>query len=291
MIMGETAQALTRAAAASLKAAGVVTAPLDARVMMRHVLGLKFENAVADPARRLTVEEEQRFTALLQRRRNREPLSHIVGRKEFWSLPFLVGPDVLDPRPDSETLVETVLAHVRTNGPADGKGLAILDLGTGSGCLLLALLHELPGATGVGTDVSAPALAIARRNAARHGLGPRTRFIEGDWTAGLDGQFDIIVSNPPYIPTAEIAMLAPEIRDHEPHLALDGGPDGLDPYRRVIPTLAQHCRGRALVALEIGEGQAGDVAKLLSDSGFAGVASHNDLARIARCVSGIASGS
>jgi release factor glutamine methyltransferase len=291
MIMGETAQTLTRAAAASLKAAGVATAPLDARVMMRHVLGLKFEDALVDPARRLTVEEERRFSALLHRREKREPLSHILGRKEFWSLPFLVGPDVLDPRPDSETVIEIVLGHLQSRDQADGRGLKILDLGTGSGCLLLALLQELPGATGVGSDLSHAALAIARRNAARLGVGSRARLVESDWTAGIDGQFDVIVSNPPYIPSAGIVALAPEIRDHEPRLALDGGPDGLDPYRRILPGLARFCGPRALVVFEVGEGQSDEVAKLLIQNGFADVAAHDDLARIARCVSGVATGS
>jgi release factor glutamine methyltransferase len=288
MIMGETAQALTRAAAESLKAAGVATAPLDARVMMRHVLGLRFEDALVDPARRLTVEEEQRFTSLLHRRRAREPLSHILGRKEFWSLPFLVGPDVLDPRPDSETLIEAVAAGLRERNVAAGDGLSILDLGTGSGCLLLALLHEFPEANGLGVDISAAALSIARRNAMRLGKSARAHFVESDWTAGFVGKFEVIVANPPYIPSGDIAGLAPEIRDHEPRLALDGGPDGLTPYRRIIPHLAGICRRQALVAFEVGEGQAEDVSKLLKDHGFSDVSIHLDLARTARCVSAVA---
>jgi release factor glutamine methyltransferase len=288
MIMGETAQALTRAAVQSLKAVGVVTAPLDARVMMRHVLGLRFEDALVDPARRLTVEEERRFNALLDRRRAREPLSHILGRKEFWSLSFLVGPDVLDPRPDSETLIETILARLQSREVGQGEGLSILDLGTGSGCLLLALLHEFPRAGGLGVDISGAALSIARRNATRLGLGARAHFIESDWANAVVGKFDVIVANPPYIPSGDIAALAPEIRDHEPHLALDGGPDGLDPYRRIMPRLAGLCRARALIAFEVGEGQADDVGKLLSEKGFSDVSIHLDLARAARCVSAVA---
>jgi len=290
MIMGETAQELARVATANLKAAGIPSAPLDARLIMRHVLGRRFDDVLIDPMRRLTDEEERRFTALLGRRTAREPLSHILGRREFWSLPFAVGPAVLDPRPDSETLIEAVLDHVKDARAPDGAGLSILDLGTGSGCLLLSLLHELPDAKGVGVDISADALSMARTNARRLGLDARATFAESDWTAGLSGRFDIVVSNPPYIRRGDIADLAPEVRDHEPHLALDGGADGLEAYRRIIPALGplfSADSGRpSMAAFEVGRGQADDVVKLLSQNGFIDIECRNDLAGTARCVTG-----
>jgi release factor glutamine methyltransferase len=288
MILGETAQTLTRAAAARLKSAGVASAPLDARVMMRHVLGLRFEDMLADPTRRLTAEEERRYAVLIERRKAREPLSHILGKREFWSLSFVVSRDVLDPRPDSETLVEAVLDHVRASDRPDGQGLSILDLGTGSGCLLLALLHELPGASGLGVDFSQAAVAVAESNARRLGLSARARFAESDWFSGVNGTFDIVVSNPPYVRSGDVTALAPEVRDHEPPLALDGGPDGLDAYRRIVSGLRAVCRPDAMVAFEFGWGQADDVAGLLSEIGIVDTCVRRDLAGVARCVTGTA---
>jgi len=291
MIMGESAQSLTRRAIASLKAAGIDNAQLDARLLMRHVSGLAPEQILADPDRALSDEEEQRFFGLVDRRAAREPLSHILGRREFWSLDFEVSSAVLDPRPDSETLIEAVLARVRASGPRDGEGLSILDLGMGSGCLLLTLLHELPGATGVGVDISPEALAIAKSNAERLGLASRARFVESDWTAELSEKFDVIISNPPYIRHADIADLAAEVRDHEPALALDGGMDGLDAYRRIVPALGRLFDGDSgrlrFAAFEVGEGQAGDVSNLLLENGFSDVKKHRDLAGIERCITGL----
>ena len=289
MIMGESARTLTQRATASLKDAGIETAGLDARLLMRHVSGLAPEQILSDPDGALSDEDEQRFQALVERRAAREPLSHIVGHREFWSLDFEVSSAVLDPRPDSETLIEAVLAQVKASDAAED--LSILDLGTGSGCLLLTLLHELPGASGLGADISSAALAVARTNAERLGLASRARFIESDWTAGITGKFDIIVSNPPYIRHGDMADLAPEIRNHEPSQALDGGPEGLDAYRRIIPALGGlfgRDPGRPrLAAFEVGAGQAGDVAKLLSENGFSKVETHRDLAGIGRCVTGL----
>lgn len=289
--MGESAQVLIRRAIESLKAAGIDGAQLDARVLMWHVSGFAPEQILSDPDRPLSDEEEQRFLGLVDRRTAREPLSHILGMREFWSLDFEVSPAVLDPRPDSETLIEAVLAHMKASAAPDGTGYSILDLGTGSGCLLLTLLHILPGATGTGVDISPEALAIARANAERLGLASRARFIESDWTAGISGKFDIIISNPPYIRQPDIADLAPEIRDYEPFLALDGGPDGLDAYRRIIPALPGLLGGDsgrfALAVFEVGAGQAGDVCKLLLENGFSDVGTHHDLAGIERCASGL----
>ncbi len=288
--MGETARDLTRRATDRLKAAGVETAQLDARLLLRHASGLSAEQVLADPERVLGNVQEQLFTELVERRAAREPLSQILGHREFWSLDFEVSSSVLDPRPDSEILIEAVLAHARALAAPDGRNLSILDLGTGSGCLLLTLLHELPGTAGMGVDLSAEALAVARSNAARLGLASRADFAEGDWTSAVSGTFDIIVSNPPYIRRADIAGLAPEVRDHEPHLALDGGSDGLDAYRRIIPALAPLFGNRAgrpgLAAFEVGQGQARDVSNLLSKNGFSNVTTNRDLAGIERCVTG-----
>jgi release factor glutamine methyltransferase len=291
MIMGEGAQSLTRRAVASLTAAGIDNARLDARLLMRHAAGLAPEQLLADPDRALSDEEERRFLELVDRRAAREPLSHILGHREFWSLDFEVSSAVLDPRPDSETLIEAVLAHVTASGPRNGADLSILDLGTGSGCLLLTLLHELPQAIGTGVDISPEALAVATSNAERLGLTSRARFVESDWTDALSQKFDVIVSNPPYIRHADIAHLAAEVRDHEPALALDGGPNGLDAYRRIVPALGHLFGGDSgrpgLAAFEVGEGQAGDVSNLLLENGFSDVKKHRDLAGIERCVSGL----
>ena len=286
MILGETAQSLTRAAVVQLKSAGVASAPLDARVMMRHVLGIKFEDMLIDPSRRLTTDEERRYHTLIERRRAREPLSHILGKREFWCLAFAVNRDVLDPRPDSETLIEAVLDHVRASDRPTGKDLSILDLGTGSGCLLLTLLHELPGARGLGVDISSAALAVAKTNMKRLGLTGRAQFLESDWLSGIDGKFDIVVSNPPYIRSDDIERLAPEVRNHEPRLALDGGRDGFDAYRRIVPRLKSILLDDGFAALEIGQGQADEVSSQMAAAGFNAIRINRDLAGIERCLTG-----
>ena len=188
-------------------------------------------------------------------------MAQILGEREFWGRAFRVTPDVLDPRPETETLVEAALG-----GPPAGR---LLDLGTGSGCLLVTLLAEWPEATGVGVDVSPAALAVARENAERHGVEERATFHRGDWCAGLEGRFDLIVSNPPYIADDELAQLAPEVREHEPRLALAGGPDGLDAYRRLAPELPRLLSPGGRVLLEVGAGQAAAVVTILDEAGLA----------------------
>ncbi len=230
----------------------------------------------------LAPEAEARFAALLARRAARQPIAQILGRREFWSLTFRVTPDVLDPRPDSETLVTAVLERV-----ADRKAnLRLLDFGTGSGCLLLSLLHELPEAQGLGIDQSEAALAVARGNAASLGLEARATFQLGDWGSGLAGTFDIVISNPPYIESGTIAALAPEVARHEPLSALDGGADGLEAYRRLIPDAARLLAPDGLVALEIGQGQEAAVAALLERAGFGAVAMAADLGGTIRVLLG-----
>jgi release factor glutamine methyltransferase len=218
------------------------------------------------------------FEALVKRRLAREPLAYITGLKEFWSLEFEVAPGVLIPRPETETIVEQVLEHF----PASNAPLKLLDLGTGSGCLLTALLKEFPNATGLGIDESEQALIIAARNLNRHGLQARAELCRGNWLEGLTGPFDVIVSNPPYIPTADIAGLEPDVRDHEPLGALDGGPDGLDAVRALAAAFARLAAGKAFV--EIGAGQGDAAAVLFRDAGLEVVHIAPDLAAIPRVV-------
>ena len=219
------------------------------------------------------------FDAALARRCAREPMSHILGVREFWSLDFAVTAAVLDPRPDSETLIEAALAEL----PDRTRAWRILDLGTGSGCLLLALLSELPSATGLGIDASARALGVALANAARLGLAARAQFAERDWRHGIEGRFDVIVANPPYIPSGAIDALQPEVARYEPRTALDGGPDGLDAYRVILPALPRHLAEGGLAVLEVGDGQAAAVAEMAQNAGFT-VTIRRDLGARERCV-------
>ncbi len=222
------------------------------------------------------------FDRAIRRRARREPFSHIVGRRLFWTLELEVTPAVLDPRPESETLVEAVLSSL----PADRRrgALRVLDLGTGSGCLLLSLLSEMPAAEGVGVDRSQAALLVARRNAARCGVDGRCRWLAGDWTSALSARFDVVASNPPYVTSAEIATLEPEVREFEPRLALDGGRDGLDAYRRLVPQLARCLEPDGLACLEFGAGQAQPVERILRACGFDDLRFVSDLERRPRCV-------
>ncbi len=232
------------------------------------------------PERPLSTAAAGRLIGGTARRAARAPLAHIVGVREFWSLAFRVTSDVLIPRPDSETVIEAVLA---AGPPPDAR---LLDLGTGSGCLLLALLHERPRWSGVGIDRAPDAVAVARANADALGLADRAAFLAGDWAAPLTGRFEVIVSNPPYIPSDQIAALEPEVRDHEPPPALDGGPDGLDAVRRVAAAAARHLTGGGLLACEVGIGQADAVTALLAEAGFAGLDQRRDLGGVPRCVTG-----
>ncbi len=263
-----------------LKQAGVETPRLDALLLLSHATGQNMDRLRIDGDIEIAADAAAAFSVLLQRRLAREPVSHILGRREFWSLDFAVGPQVLDPRPDSETLVAAVLEQVEDRQAV----LRIADFGTGSGCLLLALLHELPRATGVGTDRSPAALDVARANAASLGLAVRTELREGNWGAGLAGPFDILISNPPYIASDAIPALAPEVARHEPRLALDGGADGLDAYRQLVPDLVRLAARGGLVALEIGQGQDAAVAAMLAAAGLEAIAGKPDLAGIVRVV-------
>ncbi|MBK5911422.1 protein-(glutamine-N5) methyltransferase, release factor-specific [Rhodothalassium salexigens] len=273
---------LLRAAARRLNAAGVDSARLDAEVLLAHVLGTERLVLLLDTERPVPADRAAAFDACVERRAVREPVAQIVGRREFWGLDFAVGPDVLTPRPDSETVVAAALDRV-----PGGRALRVCDLGTGSGCLLLALLSEWPGATGLGIDRSAAALALARRNAVALGLADRVSWVEADWFPPAEdaaARFDVIVSNPPYIPSAEIAGLAAEVRDHEPRGALDGGADGLAAYRRLAALVPDRLAAGGLCVLEVGAGQAAAVEALLVAAGLISDGVERDLAGVARAV-------
>lgn len=263
-----------------LKSAGADTPELDARVLLRHATGHDDAWLFANGDAEIVPAALDGFAALLARREQREPVSQIVASREFWSRDFRVTPDVLTPRPDTETLVETVLSRIEDRDAA----LRILDLGTGSGCLLLTLLAECPNATGLGIDASAAALEVAAANATALGLEARVEWREGDWCEELEGEFDVIVSNPPYIARYELRHLEPEVRDFEPNLALDGGADGLAAYRRIVPALRRLGTGRSIIALELGRGQARGVAALGRVAGLRIADTEQDIAHRARVI-------
>ncbi len=277
--------ALLRDAAVALTAAGIDNARFEARLLLAHAAGVTIEWLVAhgDEAPPASVVEALR--ALTARRIRREPMAYVTGEREFWGLPFKVSPAVLVPRPDSETLIEAALALM----PGRTEPWRIVDLGVGSGCLLLTLLREFPNARGVGLDASAEALSVAQYNADALGVGARTHLVRGDWRlqgwAGqLGGPFDLLVSNPPYIETEAIDGLMPEVARFEPRLALDGGGDGLAAYRIIADQAAGLVVHGGRVLIEAGEGQVTDISNLLSAAGFAVGGPWKDLGGIDRIV-------
>lgn len=266
-----------------LKLAGIAEARLEARVMTGSALGVGETAVLGRPEAAVGAGEAERLKAMVERRVRREPLAQILETREFWSLSFHVTKDTLIPRPDSETIVEAALAWA---GGRDDVA-AILDLGTGSGCLLLSLLHELKEARGLGVDISAAALKVAAENARSLGLEDRARFVKGDWGDGLKETFDMIVINPPYIPENDIAGLAPEVSLFEPRLALSGGADGLYCYRAVIPWLPQLLAPSGRAFIEVGKEQFSAVADLLEEHGLQPVDVIKDLSGIERCVTAL----
>lgn len=262
-----------------LEAADIPSARREARLLVAHVLGVETARIFGWPETPLDDAQRDRLAALARRRAGREPMAHLLGVREFWGLPFTVNAAVLVPRPETETLIEAVLEAF----PDRSRTFSVLDLGTGSGCLLLAVLSEFPNAEGVGVDRSAEALVVAAGNARALGLGARARFIEGDWGSGLDRRFDVVLANPPYIASGEIATLAPEVARFEPLSALDGGGDGLDAYRCIAADLGRLLAASGRVFLEVGQGQAGAVANLLKTAGFR-TATKRDLLGVERCV-------
>lgn len=274
------AAALLRDAAARLDAAGVEEARRDARLLLAEALGVEAHRLILEPQTEVPPEAAARFAEFVAARAERLPVSRILGRREFWGLSFRLSPATLDPRPDSETLVEAVLkAFPDRNAP-----LRVLDFGTGTGCLLLAVLSEYPAATGLGIDKAEGAVAMASANASDLGLASRAGFRTGDWGKGLEGSFDIILSNPPYIEAEVVPALAPEVARHDPLLALAGGADGLDAYRALLPHAARLLAPQGHVFLELGQGQEQDVAEIAASCGLQRRAAHADLAGIARCL-------
>lgn len=269
-----------RAAADRLRAGGFDTPDLDARLIVGHALGLDHAALVAQSARRLSPAETAALEASVARRLAHEPVARILGTREFWSLPLRVTPAVLVPRPETETVVEAVLAMVARDRP-----LLVADLGVGSGAILLALLSELPMAFGIGTDRHLGALGVARDNAQRLALADRAGFVACDFGAALAGACDVVVSNPPYIPTRDIAALAADVRDYDPRAALDGGPDGLAAYRAIAADAGRLLAPGGCLAVEIGVGQGEVVSELLAAHGLAVAGGpRRDLAGRARVV-------
>jgi release factor glutamine methyltransferase len=267
-------------AAGLLAAAGIEEPRREARLLLAAVLTVDTAIILGHPDRVLGRSERTRFAGLLARRAAREPSARVLGRREFWSLDFALAPETLIPRPDSETLVEAALANISDRSAA----LRLLDLGTGTGCLLLALLSELPAAIGIGIDLVPNAAVTARRNAVALGLAGRSRFIAGSWGTAIMGRFDVIVANPPYIASAAIAALAPEVAQYDPRVALDGGTDGLDSYLALAPDLLRLLSESGVAVVELGAGQAEPVAAIMRQMGLVIEEVCRDLAGIERCL-------
>jgi release factor glutamine methyltransferase len=254
---------------------------LDARLLLEAGAGASRVDIVTDPRRPMSAEQVAAVDALTRRREAREPVAHIIGRKHFWTLELAVTPDVLIPRPETEVLVQAALQALAPSAPA-----RVLDLGVGSGAILFAVLLERPLASGVGVDISAAALAVARANSNALGLTDRVELVHGDWHAQFDGGFDAVLSNPPYIASADIEALAPEVAQFEPRVALDGGVDGLDAFRTIIAELARLLKRGGVFAFEVGRGQADAVAALAEAGGLSVEGSRRDLAGAPRVVCG-----
>jgi release factor glutamine methyltransferase len=274
-----TAAAAIEAAARRLSAAGIEDARREARLLLAQATGWDQAAVIAHPERELAESQDASLARLVARRASREPLSRILGWREFWSLRFALGPDTLDPRPDSETLVSAALEFIDRN-----RSLWVLDLGTGSGCLLLAFLSEAKEAQGVGIDLSLGALAVAEANARDLGLAGRAQFRRGDWGRGLQERFELVLCNPPYIPAGDIAGLTPEVARFDPPLALSGGPDGLAAYRRLSDELPRLLLTGGFAIVEIGAGQEEAAAAILAAGGLTFLGSRADLSGTPRCL-------
>ncbi|MGY8638118.1 peptide chain release factor N(5)-glutamine methyltransferase [Bradyrhizobium sp. 14AA] len=281
---GQSIESARRKLAAQLRSAQLDEAELDARILVGAALGLDLTGLIAQAARPLTEAEASRLAQHAQRRIAGEPVARILGMREFWGLPFRLSEATLVPRPDTETVVELALEILRERKTS--RPLRIADIGTGSGAILLALLHENPEAFGVGTDLSLSALETARGNAVSLGLADRAGFVACSYASALRGPFDLIVSNPPYIPSAEIPRLSIEVREHDPHLALDGGNDGYDAYRALIPQAAERLAPGGALIVEAGQGQARNIETLMAATALTVERSPKaDLAGIPRAVS------
>jgi release factor glutamine methyltransferase len=263
---GQTVEAARRKLTARFKSGAVDSAELDARILVGAALNLNLTGLIAAAARPVTPDQATRLEDFARRRLAGEPVARILETREFWGLPLQLTAATLVPRPDTETVVEMALEMLGASDPK--RPLRIADLGTGSGAILLALLSELPDAYGIGTDISVAALRTAGSNTARLGFSSRAAFVACDYAAALSDGFDLVVSNPPYIRSADIAGLATEVRDHDPLLALDGGADGLDAYRRLIPQAAERLVAGGVLVVEAGHDQSGDIAGLMAAAGL-----------------------
>jgi release factor glutamine methyltransferase len=279
-IFSHNVQAALAASASQLEDAGLPMARLDAALLMAHALGISREQLAISPEKILNSEQIELFSLFVARRAQYEPIAYITGEKEFWSLDFYVTRDTLIPRPDSETIVEAALKKA----PDRAKPATLLDIGTGTGCLLVALLKELPNARGTGLDNNKGALQVAQRNAERHGVSSRAMFLESHWCDAIDGTFDLIVSNPPYIAETALTEVMPDVARYEPMAALVAGEGGLDAYRALSPQVARRLNLGGTALFEVGRGQAEAVAELLEAQGLEVKAPVKDLAGIARCV-------
>ncbi|NKC29909.1 peptide chain release factor N(5)-glutamine methyltransferase [Falsiroseomonas selenitidurans] len=261
---GESVGAFLCQAGQVLRAAAIESPRLEARLLLGHAMGATPEQLLREPGARVPAQAVARFGAALAARLARVPMAHILGRQGFWTLDLAVSPATLIPRPDSESLVEAALEAL----PDAAAPLRVLDLGTGTGCLLLAVLAERPAAFGIGVDVAPAAAALAAANARANGLAARAAFLAGDWAAALAGRFDLVLSNPPYIESAAIAGLMPEVARHEPASALDGGADGLDAYRSIAAALPGLLAPGGVAVLELGQGQRQAVERLAGAAGL-----------------------
>jgi len=283
---GQTVENVRRMLTLRFRTSGLDSAELDARILAGAAVGLNLTGLIAAAGRRVTAAEAIHLEELARRRLAGEPVARILGTKEFWGLPLQLSAATLVPRPDTETVVEFAL-EMLPPAPDPDRRLRVADIGTGSGAILLALLHELPDAYGVGTDISVAALRIASHNAADLGLGRRAAFVACDYASALSGTFDLIVSNPPYIRSAEIADLSIEVRDYDPLRALDGGTDGFDAYRTLIPQAAQLLTQGGVLVVEAGHGQSGDIQGLMVTAGLLREKPPKaDLAGVRRAVAG-----
>jgi len=274
--VGEIVPALT----ARLSAAGCAEARLDARLLVAGALDIPPMTVFSRPERELTPEEEARLDVMASQREARQPMAQILGRRDFWTMTFAVSPATLDPRPDSETLIEAAMELF----PDRSAPLRVLDLGTGTGCLLLSVLSEYPQATGLGIDLSPEALAVANRNLQTLGFAGRAQMRPGNWYDGITDRFDLVLSNPPYIPAGDIAGLEPEVRQWEPLSALVGGEDGLDCYRLLAAGVGGVLKPGGVVLWEVGAGQAASAGALLAKAGLTVLEPRRDLGGIDRCV-------
>lgn len=264
----------------SLKESGCESAFLDAELLLAHCLGKSREFVIGRPEYMLSENEMEAYRSVITRRKNREPVAKIIGRKEFWGREFLVNGKTLDPRPDSESLIEAILETF----PDKNSELNIIDFGTGTGCLLITALSEYQNSQGIGVDIDRDTLDIAKENAQKLGLAKRSKFILNDWAEGVTGKFDLIISNPPYIKNSDIEKLAPEVSVHEPYAALAGGDDGLDCYRLLAPSMKNLLKKHGHLIFEFGMGQEEAVKTIIEQYGLKFVSFKKDMAGVIRCI-------